>query len=224
MNRLIHTCVALFSVLPPATAASVSYVLLQDSDENSLIRISADGKTIRTIASAAAGVGLAADYSGDYIIAARSKLLRVKRTGNVTTVAPAPEGTTWTAIALDANGNIIAADGKKPILWRISPDGQTVVRAATFRDLTYTAERPIALIIHPSGDYIVLLPGIDHRLARPPARMIRISTSGAATEVPLAGIPTWHRQLSSGTIPTIASCSPTMTTAGACFGSVLRAW
>jgi hypothetical protein len=83
-------CVALFA--SSAVAGSVSFVVLQDLDQDSLVRISADGKQATTIANGAAGVGLTVDRGGNYIVAARSALLRVTPTGVVTTLAFAPGG------------------------------------------------------------------------------------------------------------------------------------
>src|SRR5947209_1218528 len=102
-------------------AAVPSYVVLQDSDHDSLIRLSVDGKKVSTIANGAGGVGLAVDAGGNYIVGAKSALLKVTPAGVVSTIANAPGDSEWTAAAVDdSNGSYIVVDGNQPILWRIS--------------------------------------------------------------------------------------------------------
>lgn len=59
----------------PEDIAELSFVVLRSSEKYSLVRVSADGKLVTTIAHGAPGVGLAKDTAGNYVIAAATKLL-----------------------------------------------------------------------------------------------------------------------------------------------------
>ncbi len=179
-------CLYLRLPLESATAAA-SYVVLQDSQQASLVRISRDGKTVTKIAGNAAGLGLAIDHSGNYLVAARSAILRVTPAGSVTRLAAAPAGADWTALALDAQGNIIIGDGKRPVIWRVYADGETVSQAATFNAVTCDAEREIALTVGASGDYFVLVHAVNYSVVGF-VRFFRISPSGNVTEIPVTGV------------------------------------
>jgi hypothetical protein len=111
--------------------ANTSYVVLRDSDTDSLIRVSSDGKTVTPIANGAGGLGLAVEASGTYIVAAQSALLRVTRTGKVKKVAEAPPNAEWASLAIDQRGDFIIVDGKLPVLWRVSSNGESITKVAT---------------------------------------------------------------------------------------------
>ena len=72
-----------------SAAADHTFVVLNRSEQNSLVRVAPDGGFIATIANGAGGVGITKDSSGDYIVAAVHSLLRVTSTGNVTAIAKA---------------------------------------------------------------------------------------------------------------------------------------
>ena len=176
------------------TAGTVSYVALQDSDRDSLVRISADGKTVTSIANGAAGVGLAVDGSGNYIVAAKSKLLRVTRDGKVSTIADAPANSEWRAVAVGQNGEIAAADCKQTALWLVSPDGSSVRKLADFNgDPDCGGYGDVALAVEGSGDYLVLARGdwpetrSDRRKTH--VRLTRITPGGEAVEIRITGLP-----------------------------------
>jgi hypothetical protein len=175
----------LFLTTFPSLAASRSYVVLQDSETDSLISISADGRIVKTIANHAAGVDLAVGRDGNYIVAARSKLLRVTPGGAVSTIAEAPPDSSWTAIALDTLGNIIAADGTEPAVWRVSADGHSIAKVATYHDIRYPKDHPreMALVIDDSGDYL-LLARWNGRFGATSC-LLRVTPAGALTETPV---------------------------------------
>lgn len=174
----------------PLAGGNVSYVVLQDSEEDSLVRVSADCKTITTIANGAAGVGLAVDAAGNYVVAAKSSLLRVTPSGVVTTIATAPEDAEWSTVAVAGSGDLIVADGKLPVVWRISPDGMSVLKAANYGGLTYpSGGRHVAVIVDASGDYLVLEEG-NHRVGviGLVTEFYRITPAGVVKEIALKGV------------------------------------
>ena len=173
-------CLALFA--SSAIAGSVSYVVLQDLDEDSLVRVSADGKQATTIANGAAGVGLAVDRAGNYIVAARSALLRVTQKGVVTTLAFAPGGSKWVAVVADPGGDLIVADGLAHVLWRVSEDGRTVVRFAEYPGKNPINARSCGLLRDESGDFLLLRRGDDST-----ANFYRITPAGVVFRIPLTG-------------------------------------
>ena len=92
VNRLDPICCAVLLATWPATAAAGSFVVLNYSANNSLVRVSSDGQLISTIAVNVGGFGLTKDRAGNYLIAAVRSLLRVTPSGSVSTIATAPRG------------------------------------------------------------------------------------------------------------------------------------
>lgn len=172
--------------------AGPSYVVLQDTDESSLVRVSADGRVVVKIADHAAGLGLAQDENGDYVVGARSRLLRVTKTGEISIIATAPAGAEWTAVAIDPrDGSFVVADGKQPALWRISADGRSVLKIASFQDINYAGgDRKGAVVVDSSGNAFLLTEGDprregSRRIAR--AHLFRVSPRGEMSEILLNG-------------------------------------
>ncbi|MFN0106704.1 MAG: hypothetical protein ACKV2U_31995 [Bryobacteraceae bacterium] len=184
MNKALSSLFLLFFLAAaPPVGASPSYVVLQDLDEDSLIRVSADGKSVTTIASGAAGVGLARDRKGDYVVAARSALLRVTRSGVVTTIAKAPPGSEWVAVVADAEGNLIVADDTQHAVWRVAEDGNSILMIA--RHPGYLRKQlwgAIGLAVEKSGDYLLLREGDKRTL-----EFYRVTPAGAVSKIPLSG-------------------------------------
>ena len=75
-QSVVYIMFSLLAVVS-APAETGSWVFLQDNPDESLVRLSADGKSLTTIAKGAAGLGLAIDAAGNYIVGARKTLLRV---------------------------------------------------------------------------------------------------------------------------------------------------
>ncbi len=183
----------------PAFAGNLTYVVVQDSDEDSLVRISADGKTLKTIANNAAGLDLILDRHGDYIVAAKTALLRVTRKGVVTKIANAPSGSTWVAVSEDARGNLIVADGTRFGVWRISEDGQRVDRVANITgprlaSIEYLALDRVRVVIDGADNYLLFgylsfdgsPPGNSGFDPRP--MLFRVTPGGAVSTVALSGV------------------------------------
>ncbi len=96
------------TVLGQMSASSPSYVVLQKDEQESLVRVSADGKRKTIIASGiVGGVGLAKDRLGNYIVLAKAGLLRVTPSGAITTIAKVPPGSDWDSVAIDPKGDFI---------------------------------------------------------------------------------------------------------------------
>jgi hypothetical protein len=151
-------------------------------DEDSLVRVSADGKTATTIANGAAGVGLTVDRAGNYIVAARSALLRVTRAGVVTTIATAPNGSEWVAVAEHPGGGLVVADGILHVIWRVSDDGRTVDKFAEYPGSLPRGGSGIGLLRDDSGDFLLLRIGDDNT-----AHLYLISPAGEVSQIPLTG-------------------------------------
>jgi len=194
MGLLYRVVVATALAVAPIPAASFSYVVLQHSQRDSLIRVSADGKDMTTIATGIDGSGLALDADGNYIVVTRSKVLRVTPSGIVSTIVEAPGNAVWAAVALDTSGNIIIADGRAPDIWRVSADGTSLLKVATFPGLTYPVDRAVALSLDAAGEYMVLVTGNDSRLPGLEVSMqfFLIQPDGKVNEVALRGPVTRH--------------------------------
>lgn len=205
MKRLFGCCLALSAMAGPLVAGGESYVVLQGTRQgpHTLVRVSADGKAVAPIAEVPDGQGLVLNAAGNYIVSAKSKLLRVTPAGAVSTIAEAPGDAEWSAVAVDPSGDFIIADGKLPVLWRVSADGKSVQKLATYDEEHpgNRAPRPVAVAVERSGDYLVLLNGVpfgdypklaatrDYRKLAT-TQCFRITPAGKATEIRLSGIPT----------------------------------
>lgn len=184
----LTNAVAISAILMAVQQAfAASYVILQDKEEDSLVRVSTDGKSVTTIAHGAGGVGLAVDAAGNYIVGARTALLRVTPSGTVTKIADAPADSEWTALAIESAGSILVGDCRQPVIWRVSKDGTTVTKAATYGGLVYSAGGcGMAILARPAGDFLVLMESANNRLG-PVGQFLHVTGEGMVTETPLRG-------------------------------------
>jgi large repetitive protein len=120
-----------------------------------LVGISSDGSTVTPIAPSANGVDLAQDAGGNFFIATGSALIRVTPSGSVSTIAQAPSGSRWTAVAVDASSNLIAGDPQTHAIWRISPDGASIVQVASYSVPYSNQTEDIRILVDVNGNYIV---------------------------------------------------------------------
>jgi len=161
---------------------SSSYVVLQNSPKNSLVRVSASGASVETIAEGCGGIGLAIDRSnGDYIIASNSALLHATNRGVISTVANAPTGSVWAAVIVDRKGDFIIADRDEHVLWRVATDGASAVKFAVYPGHLPPGSSDVGLTMSDSGDYLVMRLGDDNI-----AHLSRISPAGNTSEILLS--------------------------------------
>jgi sugar lactone lactonase YvrE len=151
-----------------------------------LVRVSADGKSVTTIANGAAGVALAVDTAGNYVVAAKTALLRVTPRGVVTVIAKAPEDAEWVSVAVDLSGSLIVADGKQPAVWRVSSDGKSTRKVEYDNFVRPLGGGSASVVAEASGDCLLLIDGWNH-LVGSVARVYRISPADVVTETPVLG-------------------------------------
>ena len=179
MSHLDRICCVLL-VAWSATAAAGSFVVLNRSAENSLVRVSSDGRLINMIAAKAGGYGLTKDSAGDYIVAAVSSLLRVTPSGRVSTIATAPRGSQWMHVLQDHEGFFVVVDNEQHAVWRISADGQSVTNLANY-SVSPPQMEDVSIVFDESGNYLVMTERVYG------AYLWRITQSGQVTPVPLRG-------------------------------------
>jgi uncharacterized protein YjiK len=179
MIHLGRICCVLLAAWPAAAAAG-SFVVLNRSAENSLVRVSSDGHLISIIAAKAGGRGLTKDSAGDYIVAAVSSLLRVTPSGSVTTIATAPRGSQWVYVVQDHDGVFVVADNEQHALWRISADGQSVAKLANY-SVSPPQMEDVSIVFDQSGNYLVMTEKVYG------AYLWRITQSGQVTPTPMRG-------------------------------------
>jgi len=183
MKLILRMLLPLAALAFGASAGAASYVVLQKSSENSLVRMSADRKSVTTIARGISGFALAIDAAGNYIVASESSISRVTPGGAVTHIADAPRGSEWADVAVSPDGTILAADALRPAVWRISPDG------ASMKELTYPhetvlppgANRFASLSVEADGGFVLLIGDFTV------ARFYRFAPGGEVKEIPLHG-------------------------------------
>ncbi len=66
---------------------------------------------------------MAADRSGNVFVAAGNTLRKVTPKGVVTTIAGSAPFGRLDGVAVDAAGNVYAADRERHVIWKVSPDG-----------------------------------------------------------------------------------------------------
>jgi DNA-binding beta-propeller fold protein YncE len=162
-----------------AISGDVSYVVLNGRPSTSgLVRVSEDGKLIETIARNVTGYGLAIDHNGDYIVAAVSQLLRVSRSGQVSTIADTPGGSQWMSVVVEPSGDFLVADNRQHALWRVGSNG------AFLKISNYPAPRrvleDVEIAIDESGNYLVIEENSTTGL-------FRVTPQGTMEPVPLRG-------------------------------------
>jgi hypothetical protein len=165
----------------PAAGGDLSYVVLNGrSSQNGLVRVSADGKSMITIARRASGSGLAKDHDGNYIVASVHWLLRVTPAGEVTTIAEAPGGSQWMSVTLDAAGNFFVSDNVQHAVWRVSPDGAIVAKLWTYPIIRLAEMEDTSMALDSRGNLVLVE---DNGFS---AHLFRISAAGEATPIPLS--------------------------------------
>ena len=176
-----NTVFKLFSILV-SRPAQVSYMLV---DRNAgLVSISDDGSNSAAFdGSSASGYDIAQEAGGNFIVAAASSLLRVTPIGSVATVAQAPVGTQWIAAAIDGTGNIIAVDNLQHAVWRVSPDGSSIVEVANYPAPSPASLENAKVLVDTHGNYIV---AEDNGGA---ARIFVVTPGGSPTELSLSTVP-----------------------------------
>lgn len=179
MIHLKRICCVLLAAWP-GTAADGTFVVLNRTAENSLVRVSPEGHWIGTIAEKAGGNGLTKDSAGDYIIAAVSSLLRVTRSGSVSIIAKAPLGSQWMNVVQDHDGFFVVADNKQHAIWRLSADGQSVAKLASYF-VSPPQMEDVGIVFDESGNYLVMTEKVYG------AYFWRITPSGQVTPVRLRG-------------------------------------
>jgi len=180
MIRSDRICCVLLLTAWPATAGAGSFVVLNRSANNSLVRVSSDGHLIGTLAVKVGGYGLTKDSAGNYIIAAVSSLLRVTPSGGVSTIATAPRGSQWMRVVQDHEGVFVVADNQRHAVWRISADGQSVAKLANYSEASPIME-DVSIVLDESGNYLVIeeIHG---------THLWRVTPAGQVTPVPLRGV------------------------------------
>jgi streptogramin lyase len=147
----VLACLATLS----ATAADYSYVVLNSSDRNSLVRLAPDGTFLATIANGAGGHGMTKDGSGNYIVAAVGSLRKVTPSGGVSTIAKAPSGSQWMSVVLDAAGDFIVADNRQHCVWRVSQSGESITKLVDYPANLHILNNT-SIVLDGKGNYLLL--------------------------------------------------------------------
>ncbi len=105
---------------------------VENSTPGSLVFAPGNG-TAPTVQAAVNGYDAGRDAGGNTVVATGTTLQRVTPVGEaISTIANAPSGSSWVAVAVDPFGNLIVGDNKTHGIWRISPDGASVAMVATY--------------------------------------------------------------------------------------------
>jgi hypothetical protein len=188
MKLLSRVWIASLALIWTTAATAASYVVLQESEQDSLVRVSADGTSVTTIARGVPGVALAIDAAGNYIVASKSAIFRVTREGQVTHVVDAPSDSQWAAVGVSPSGDLLVADGCQPAIWTISPDGASMRKTVYPNEIVLPCggARRSSLLVEPDGSCVLLIGGWE-TFTGAVARFYRMSRDGEVAEIPLSG-------------------------------------
>jgi sugar lactone lactonase YvrE len=175
-----YTLLALLACLASACASveSYSFVILNRSSSNSLVRYDAHGQFVATIANGAGGVSFAKDRNGNYIVAAVGSLLRVTPAGTVTTIAKAPARSQWIYVLQEPEGSFLVADNVRHAIWRVSDDGQTTIQLLDYPAPSPNVMENASIAPDRQGSYLLLEENGG-------ARLFRFTPTGTITPIQL---------------------------------------
>ncbi len=170
----------------------ITYLVVNSSNGGgvgtaSLQQVSGDGTVVSTLASGAGmnATDMALDGYGNAILATGPTLNRVvPLAGLFSTVAVAPNGSQWAAVAVDKAGNFIVGDNKAHAIWRVSADGATVVSIAHYPVNSQALNENVKVAVLPNGNYFV---ASDNVPADAPIALFTITPAGAVTQLSLSG-------------------------------------
>ena len=178
MNVRVLTLLACF--VAESAAANYSFVILNHSIPYSLVRVSREGKYISTIAAGFAGVGMARDSEGNYLVVTGRALLRISSLGEVSTVAVAPATSRWLKVVTGPGGASVVIDNAQHALWNVSRDGRSIAKIADYPVPVFGESEDISLTTDGQGNYVVLED--NHR----DVHMFKITPEGVVTQIPLS--------------------------------------
>ena len=127
----------------------------------SLLRYSAGGRLLDTIATLPNGIAVAKSR-GNYMVVTGPTLVQVTPTGGVATIAQAPSGTAgstgWIGITADQLGNLIVVDNLQHAVWRITPGpgASVVTKVANYAVDDTIHPEDAAVAMDRDGNYLVL--------------------------------------------------------------------
>jgi uncharacterized protein (TIGR03437 family) len=129
--------------------------LVENSTSGGLVFAPGTGST-PTVQAAVNGYDAGQDAGGNAVVATGTALQRITPIGeNVSTIAGAPNGSSWVAVAADPFGNLIVGDNKTHGIWRVSPDGASAVMVTTYPVTNQSQQEDIRILVDVHGNYIV---------------------------------------------------------------------
>jgi len=156
-----------------------SLVILQDSADNSLLRISFGSATVERIASGVPGVAFLKDKSGDFFVLSRHSLIRVALDGTKTALVQDYPDSDWSAFVQLEDGSFVVADRFKNQLHRIGKNGDVSV-FAVIPDATKASM--FCELMLSGGNLLLFRLGDDEAL-----RLFEISQTGEVKNIKLTG-------------------------------------
>jgi uncharacterized protein (TIGR03437 family) len=135
-------------------AMPVGY-LVQNTSSNGFVFAPGDGTTPQVEASMLFGSDVAVDSGVNGIVATGNALKRITSTGTISTIATAPSGSAWVAVAVDPSGYLIVGDNLLHKIWRVSPDGVSATILTGYSVPNPASAEHIKIVIDIHGNYIV---------------------------------------------------------------------
>lgn len=156
-----------------------SLVILQDSADNSLLRISFGSATVERIASGVPGIAFLKDKSGGFFVLSRHSLTRVALDGTKTALVQDYPDSDWSAFVQLEDGSFVVADRFKNQLYRIRKNGDISVFA-----LIPDATKPSLFceLVLSGRNLLLFRLGDDEAL-----RLFEISQSGEVKTIKVTG-------------------------------------
>jgi hypothetical protein len=120
------------------------------------------------------------DNSGNYIVAALGRLVKITPAGVGSNIAFTPPGGQFVSVAMDGAGNYIVGDDQLHRILRITQDG-TITVVANY-PTTQPQNEGLVVAVDGSGNYI-----IAEDNGAPTLNMFKMTPAGIVTQIPLSG-------------------------------------
>jgi uncharacterized protein (TIGR03437 family) len=129
--------------------------LVENSTLGGLVFAPGDGSAV-SLQAGVNGYDVAQDAGVNAVVATGTGLERITPFGgNLSSIAAAPSGSSWVAVATDPFGNFIVGDNLAHEIWRVSPDGASTVVVTTYPVTNANQQEDIKILVDVHGNYIV---------------------------------------------------------------------
>ncbi len=166
-------------IVTVAVTLPVGY-LVENATSGNLALAAGDGSAV-SLWSTLGGYQVTQDAGLNAVVATGGAIKRdTPSGGSVSTIAAAPPGSNWVAVAVDPFGYYIVGDNEQHGVWRVAPDGSSAFFLMSY-SVTSSQPEDIWIQVDVHGNYIV---AEDNNFV---VGLFSINSAGTVTPIPLTG-------------------------------------